>query len=167
MAEITITESNLKFVLDDGRLFRPEKEDFYTKLSSQVSIRICDFLFVTSDEHLWIVEVKSSAPKDNAALVQEIKQKFLDSLLIYVATWANRANTPTRYLPPLLQTPDALQRRIRLILIIKDHKPDWLPPLRDSLQKACRPLEKLFSLEETQVHNQDSARRKLRLTIHE
>jgi len=81
--------------------------------------------------------------------------------------WANRENTQAHHFPPLLKTPDALQRKMRLILIVKDHKREWLSPLRESLRKECRPLERLFSLEDTQVYNQESARRKLKFTINE
>lgn len=165
MANITINESGLAFTFDEERLFLPETENFYIQLSSKASIKICDMVYLTPANDLLIIEVKSSSPRKNDEFVAEIKQKFIDSLLIYVAVWADRGNTTTERLPALLKTSDALQRKMRLILIVKNHKPEWLSPLRENLRKVCLPLEKLFSLEETQVYNQDLARQKLGLTI--
>ena len=69
--------------------------------------------------------------------------------------------------PALLQSNDALKRKMRLVLIVKDHKNEWCLPLKDALSKICTPLEKAFSLEATQVFNQDLARTKLGLDITE
>jgi hypothetical protein len=55
----------------------------------------------------------------------------------------------------------------QFVLIVKGHKREWLAPLRDSLRKECKALEKIFSLEETQVYNQQLAKRRLSLSIEE
>ncbi|VAW39109.1 hypothetical protein MNBD_CHLOROFLEXI01-4634 [hydrothermal vent metagenome] len=167
MPSKTVTESGLDFILDADKLFLPEREVFYiTKLSSH-GVKICDVIFLNPHDDLLIIEIKSSSPREHQEFIKEIKQKFVDSLLIFVATWANRKNTQAKYFPSSLQISNVLQRKMRLVLIIASHKPEWLSPLRDSLRKECRPLEKLFSLEETQVYNQELARRKLKLTINE
>ena len=161
----------MQFDLDTESIFLPEKEAFYQKLASEAKegegISICDIVLLQPSGCLLIIEAKTSAPKDIREFVQEIKKKFADSLLVYMLSWANRENTQADNLPLLLKTPDALQRKMRLVLIVRNHKKEWLGALRDSLHRACGPLEKLFSLEETQVYNPDLARRKLGITINE
>ncbi len=124
-------------------------------------------MLLQPSDSLLIIEAKTSAPRDVRKFVQEIKKKFSDSLLIYMLVWANRENTQADNLPPALKTSDALRRKMRLILIVKNHKTVWLKDLQRSLRKECRSLEKLFSLEETQEYNPDLARRKLGITINE
>lgn len=167
MSTILVNESNLNFILVKEQTFLPEKEDFYQQMSSRHSIKVCDIIYLFKPDELLIIEVKSSSPKNNPAFVSEIKEKFSDSLLLYIATWANRPNTPNDNLPTPLKAAPALQRKIRLVLIVRDHKPEWLSPLREQLRKVCLPLQRLFSLEEIHVYNQDLARRKLALSITE
>ncbi len=171
MSNITIDESGMWFDLNKERVFLPEKEDFYQKLSSEAKegegISICDIVLLQPSDCLLLIEAKTSAPKDIRQFVQEIKKKFADSMLIYMLSWANRENTQANNLPPLLKTPDALQRKIRFVLIIKNYEKEWLVSLQNSLSRECRSLEKLFSLEETVVYNPDLARRKLGITINE
>ena len=161
-----ITESGLDFHFEQERLFRPEAENFYQRLASKYSIKICDMIYLSNNGELWFMEVKSSAPREPGNFVQDIHKKFLDSLLIYVGAYADRKNTSADYLPPVLQNPAILSGKIRLILIVKDYPEDKLVSLQDSLYKECRAFEKLFSLEKTVVYNQDKARRFLRIPIH-
>jgi hypothetical protein len=167
MTNITIQESGLNFTVDTARAFLPEKEDFYARLSTKVSVKICDIVYLNPSEELLFIEVKSSSPRDNREFVKDIKQKFVDSLLVYVGAVFDRKNTQATDLPVALKEFNVLKRKMRLVLIVKNHKPEWLPPLRDSLQKECRALERLFSLEDTQVYNQQLARQKLQLCIDE
>ena len=167
MAIIPINESGLTFNIEKNRLYRPEDEAFYKKLCSKHPIKICDLIYLQPNEELLIIEVKSSAPKKVENYIGSIKQKFNDSILIYTASWANRPNTRPHDFPALLQSNDALKRKMRLVLIVKDHKNEWCLPLKDALSKICTPLEKAFSLEATQVFNQDLARTKLGLDITE
>lgn len=167
MAIIPIIESGLTFNMEKNRLYRPEDEAFYKKLSSKHPIKICDLIYLQPDEELLIIEVKSSAPKKLENYIDSIKQKFNDSILIYTASWANRANTRPHSFPDLLQSSDALKRKMRLVLIVKNYKNEWCLPLKDALSKICTPLEKAFSLEATQVFNQSLARTKLGLDITE
>ncbi len=168
MAEKTISESGLNFKVEKERVFVPEQEDFYKKLSAR-GVKICDLIYLNTSKskELLFIEVKSSSPKDNQDFfVKEIQQKFVDSILVYAGAIANRRNTQAKNLPDELKNQTALTRKMRLVLIIKDHKPDWLAPLRDNLRKECKALERLFSLEETHVYNQQFARRKLKMNIH-
>lgn len=167
MAIISVIESGLTFNMEKDRLYRPEDEAFYKKLCSKHPIKICDLIYLQRDEELLIIEVKSSAPKELENYIGSIKQKFNDSILIYTASWANRPNTRPQSFPTLLQSEDALQRKMRLVLIVKDHKKEWCLSLKDALRRICTPLEKAFLLEATQVFNQDLARTKLGLDITE
>jgi len=167
MAIIPIIESSLTFNMEENRLYRPEQEIFYKKLCSKHPIKICDLIYLQMNEELLIIEVKSSAPKKLESYLMDIKQKFNDSILVYIASWANRPNTTPHNLPIPLQLEGSLRRKMRLVLIVKDHKKEWCVPLKDALSKICTPLEKVFSLETTQVFNQDLARTKLGLDIRE
>ncbi|HFC12719.1 MAG TPA: hypothetical protein ENJ56_07735 [Anaerolineae bacterium] len=164
MPDVTIIESNLEFVFDADRVFLPEREDFYKKFQG---VKICDMIYLRQDDRLLIMEVKSSSPQNLQAYVKEIRQKFNDSLLIYAATWAKRSNTQTNSLPELLQTADALQRKIQLVLIVKNLQRAHLPPLQNKLRKECKSLTSLFSLEQTLVFNVAYASQKLGLTIND
>ncbi|MEM7129400.1 MAG: hypothetical protein AAF702_23915 [Chloroflexota bacterium] len=165
--DLILCESGLRFTLEQNKTFLPEQEPFYKSLSAKVSIKICDIVYLNPTNELLLIELKSSSPRESQEFVQEIKQKFVDTLLLYIGTVFNRKNTPSASLPPTLNEPSSLQKKIRLVLIVKGHKRAWLPPLHDSLRKECRALEKLFSLEETQVYNQQLASQKLGLIIEE
>ncbi len=169
MTKKIISESGLNFIVEREKVFVPEKEEFYTKLSSRVSVKICDLIYLSTSksEELLFIEVKSSSPKDSQDFVKEVRQKFVDSILVYVGAIANRRNTQAKNLPEELKNQIALARKMRLVLIVKNHKPDWLAPLREKLRKECKTIEKLFSLEATQVYDPQLAISKLKMNIDE
>lgn len=164
--ELMVHESGLMFTLDQDRAYLPERESFYQSLSAKASIKICDIICLNLIDELLVIEVKSSSPREHHRFVQEIKQKFVDTLLLYIGAVLKRKNTQSDTLPMALQE-SALRQKIRLVLIINGHKREWLSPLRDNLRQECRALEKVFSLEETQVYNPQLARQKLSLKIEE
>lgn len=164
MATLVISESGLDFTFESSNLFLPEREGFYPTLAS-AGAKICDMIYLSSSGELWFIEVKSSSPRENRDFVRDIKQKFVDSILIFIGTLHNRKNTAITDVPDFFHTNSPLQSKIRLVLIVKGHQLDWLPPLRDSLRKECRALERLFSLEETQVYNEQLASSKLGLSV--
>ncbi len=170
MAEKTISESRLNFIVEQEKVFVPEDEDFYKKLSSRASVKICDLIYLraSKSEELLFIEVKSSSPKDTQDFVKGIRQKFVDSILVYVGAIANRRNTQAKNLPDELKSQTALTKKMRLVLIVKNlKKPEWRGRLRDDLQKECKTLEKLFSLEATQVYDPQLAISKLKMNIYE
>ncbi|HEY88186.1 MAG TPA: hypothetical protein G4N98_00435 [Thermoflexia bacterium] len=161
-------ESGLIFTFREEEVFTPEREDFYRghKGLNTYGVSICDFICLrNAGEELLFIKVKSSAPRKPDEYVAAIRKKFRDSILVYVAAVANRHNTQATNLPAPLKSLTILTHPIRLVLIIRDIKREWLGPLRDSLRKECGPISKIFSLDETQVYNQDLASSKLGLRV--
>lgn len=72
---VSVNESGLEFILDSERLFLPENEAFYKKLSSKDSIKICDIIFLADDDRLLIIEVKSSSPQRKQRICERNQEK--------------------------------------------------------------------------------------------
>jgi len=148
-----IIESGMRFGLyPEGYCFHIEKSDLYQKIKED--IKIAEFLLYRGTQNdqpiVWIIESKSSSPKvgnqpnfDN--FIQEIREKFFNTLLLYVSIQLKRHDLPDQ-VPQIFQEIGIKKTDFRLILIIKGHQKEWLPPLQDALKKALRPIIKIWNL---------------------
>lgn len=148
MNEVFIKESGMRFgplVKDD--LFHLEKSDTYNNLSSQ--IKIAEFIYLKG-ETIFIFEAKSSSPQILEEFVFEIRDKFLNSLMLFLSLRLNRfdknADLSRKYLQLSLQ-----KFKVKFVLVINGHKKDWLPPIKDELSKKLKPLIQLLNLDPNPV----------------
>ena len=152
-----IIESGMRFgPYPEGHCFYIEKSATYQKIK-QEGVKIPEFLLLHSqdDSIVWIVEAKQSSPHpktqpnfDNFLL--EIQEKLTNALTLTVATCLKRHSTWGE-LPNSFQTLDLQKVDFRLILVIKEHREEWLPPLKDALEKALKPTIKTWNLSATSV----------------
>ncbi len=162
---VAIEESSLVFDFPDGSLWQPELTVRRLKLSN---VKACDFVYVDrSRRKLFLIEVKSSAPKDLREYVDEITQKFGQTLLLALALHHERYlhdGSPAF----LLAHPSVFGREYALcpLLIIRRTRRDWLFPLQEALQRSFRQVARAFRLEPPLTLDVPTARRKIHRSIH-
>jgi hypothetical protein len=158
MTKEPILESGMRFGgYPERHCFHIEKSDLYQK--NREDVKIAEFLLyrgIKNDQPIvWIIEAKSSSPKvgnqpnfDN--FIQEIQEKFFNTLLLYISIKLKRHNIPSQF-SNIFQDIDLKKTSFCFILIIKGHQEAWLPPLQDALKKALKPLTKIWNLSPTAV----------------
>ena len=153
-----IIESGMRFGLySEEHCFHIEKSDLYQKIRENV--KIAEFLLYRGIKDnqpiVWIVEAKSSSPQPSNQLnfdnfIQEIQEKFFNTLLLYISIKLKRHDIPHQF-SNLFQDIDLKKTNFCFILVIKGHKEAWLPPLQDALTKELRPIVKIWNLPPTAV----------------
>jgi hypothetical protein len=128
MTKEPILESGMRFGLyPEGHCFHIEKSDLYQK--NREDVKIAEFLLyrgIKNDQPIvWIIEAKSSSPKvgnqpnfDN--FIQEIQEKFFNTLLLYISIKLKRHEIPNQ-LSNVFQDIDIKKTDFCFILIIKGH----------------------------------------------
>jgi hypothetical protein len=175
MTTEAIIESGMTFgPYSDGHCFYLEISQTLKKINKKASkgggIQIAEFLLLRIKDTqvtVSIIEAKTSSPQSTnqtnfTDYINEIKTKFNNSLALFVAIYlqrhpANDSELSDHYRQLTLASVD-----FQLILVIKNSKEEWLPPLQDELKKALRPTVKIWSLTPTSVSvvNEDGARRR-------
>lgn len=153
-------ESGMKFEFDENYFYSIEEDVFYNTLTSKYYAKVCDFI-VIKNRGLMFIEAKSSAPKDKEKLadyIRDLHQKFQDSLLSYVAVLHKRKNTRSKTMPAEMAKVSNLKADIKMVVIINGMKKAHLPELKALLERACRKLKFIFSVEAVVVMNDEQAR---------
>ena len=93
---------------------------------------------------LWIVEAKSSAPQpgneeDFKKFIQEINAKLAGSFSLTMAALSGR-HPSHNDLPQSFLKQAYASISIQLILVLREHKKEWLEPVSDALQKNIQKL---------------------------
>jgi len=151
-----IEESGMIFgPYPEGHCFYIEKCETYKKIEN--GVKIAEFLLLRpqKDPSLWVIEAKSSTPHPETQpnfdeFIEEIRDKFTNSLTLTVATCLKRHSTYGE-LPEPFQVADLETTKFRLILVINAHQEEWLPPLQDTLKKALHCTVKTWNLSPTSV----------------
>jgi hypothetical protein len=137
-----IIESGMTFgPYPEGDCFYIEKSKTYQEI--QNGVKMAEFLLLRPQDEpmVWIVEAKSSTPHPKNSsfdtFIREIQEKLTNALTLSVATCLKRHSTCGE-LPNSFQTLDLKKARFRLILVIKGHRKEWLPPLQDALAQSTK-----------------------------
>lgn len=153
----SIIESNMVFgPYSHEQCFHIENSHTYQKIKDQVKIAEIVLLYSSSKDQkkILIIEAKSSSPrpKDNSNnnskfndFIEEIKQKFMNTLALYISIVLKRHET-WQELPVVLQELDLSTIDFQFILVINGHKDEWLPPLKDALEKSLRSIIRIWKL---------------------
>lgn len=158
MNPVKFSESDMEFgPFPPQDFYGIEKSQAHSKLGN--GVKIAEFLLIrpkTNGTSLWVVEAKSSFPQpgnqprfDEA--ITEIREKLTNAFSLGFAVILGRHPAAASELPVNFKSLDLKGIQIRLILVVKGHKDDWLPPLRDSLKTALRLLQKTWALEDQAV----------------
>ncbi|ASF47793.1 hypothetical protein [Methylovulum psychrotolerans] len=158
MSDAFITESGMTFGPHaEGYRFDIEQSATLSQLNKRAKthegIKPAEFLLLRTDNGkptIWIIEAKSSAPhprsqEDFSQYVTDIKEKFVNSLDLFMALYLNRHPTSDE-LPTAFRSLDMASVDFRLALIIKGFDKAWLPPLQDAFSKALKLTVKIWAL---------------------
>lgn len=167
---VIIDESGMRFgEYSEADVFHIEKSDQYKNGLLPNGVKCCEFILMRSGD-LCFVEAKSSCP--NAILADTIEEKrekynayiddIADKMRHTLALYANillkrheAAGVPDN----LLET-DLSSAKIKLVLVVKNSRSEWLMPLKDKLSKVLKSESKLWKLDDFYVINEETARRK-------
>lgn len=169
-----MTMSDPTFIHESGMSFGPwteeecyyiEKSRLYKKINESEGVTMAEFLVYRHTDkgpELVIVEAKSSSPQPgNAAnfdaFIHDISVKLTNALFSYVAAKLGRHGDIG--VPECFEGLDLAQTRIKFVLVIKDHRAEWLPPLQDYLKKVFHPLTNIWALSSVVVFNETMARK--------
>ncbi|MEQ8187998.1 MAG: hypothetical protein ABRQ39_08515 [Candidatus Eremiobacterota bacterium] len=139
---IVIPESGMTFgPFADNNVFYIEKSKIYQEL--QQRLPIAEFLVLMRDDSIWIVEAKSSSPnpenkeseKKFDDFITDISDKLIDALTLAVSVIIKRHDNAINEIHQNLQNGIISGNAIKLCLIIKGHKDEWLIPIQDALNQ--------------------------------
>ena len=158
MSTHPIVESGMTFgPFAEGTCFHIEKSACYTAIQDGVSM--VEFLLLREQKDgptAWIVEAKSSSPRPASEpsfsdYIDEIRRKLTHGFLLAIAAHLGRHAAADTELPTNFKAVDLPKLGFRFILVINGHQKDWLPPLKDALSLALKPLVKTWALPPTAV----------------
>jgi len=138
---ITIEESGMKFgSYTEEDVFCIEKSEVFLKLQH---LKTVEFIVLSNNKEIWLVEAKTSSPNpgnhiDFSEYMSEIEQKFDNSLCLFLAILLQRY--PNNELSEKLKHINLTNIQFKFIFVVKNHKTEWLMPLKDSLQQKMTPL---------------------------
>ena len=154
-----ICESDMFFgPYPEGHCFYIEKSSCYSKI--QHGVPIAEFLLlknrVGTSPVMWVVEAKSSTPRPETqpnfdTFIFEIREKLINAFSLGWASRLGRHILAKDELPEPFKNIDLTKTDIRFVLIIKDHKEEWLPPLQEALKKVLLGTIKTWSFSPTSV----------------
>jgi len=166
--KISIEESNMIFgPYDKEQFFHIENSYIYKNLGKNV--KITEFILlkqVNSEKKMYIIEAKSSAPNpgNNKSenfdkYIDEISEKLLNSLLLTVATFFERHKDNYYEFPDEFKKVYNYSLKTILLLVINNHKIEWLDPISIALNIKMRNVSRTWPLK-VAVINDSIAREK-------
>jgi hypothetical protein len=146
---ISIEESGMSFgPFSEDNVFAIESSPLFTNLGK--GLKIAEFVllrdFTNRPQEAWVVEAKSSAPKEHTDYVDEIRQKFTNSIQLTFASCLKRHRNATELLPPGFLNLDLENCPIKCILVVRNFPKAWLDPLQKALIKEMNSLVKTMGL---------------------
>lgn len=166
MSPITIEESGLEFgPFEEDRCFEIEKSDLCAR--AQPGVKSVEFLLVRPGrrgvEKLFCVEAKSSAPRaenqpDLQKYFDDIREKMLNSLLLFLAAHQGRHGAAVDELPAGLRALDLRTMKVVFVLVISTAEESWLPPLQDKLAQVLRSTARSFNIDPASIAVLDPVR---------
>ena len=146
---ISIEESGMIFgPFSEDQLFPIENSPLSKKIGD--GIKVAEFVLLRDlqDKHqeVWFVEAKSSAPRQTEVFVEEIRQKFTNSVQLTLAACLRRHPHSEEHLPAGFLNLDLANCAIKCILVINQFPKEWMVGLRDALNKAMNSLAKTLGL---------------------
>lgn len=142
---ISISESGMNFgPFSKDKIFPIETSPLFTQLGK--GLKIAEFVllreFADKPQEAWVVEAKSSAPKEHAEYVEDIRQKFTNSVQLTFAACLNRHRNAADMLPAGFLNLDLENCVIKCILVIRNFPKAWLDPLQKTLTREMSSVTK-------------------------
>ncbi len=140
-----IKESGMEFNgLEEKRLSWIEKSDIYERVGE--GIKTVEFIYLSEEENILLVEAKTSCPnvanKDDNEEKQkkyeeyysDVADKFIDSINMFAATALGRNGQCDNVGEKILQKSTYTENEIKFVLIIADAEESWLGGPRAELE---------------------------------
>ncbi|MDD3040643.1 hypothetical protein [Bacteroides sp.] len=163
---VIIQESGMTFgPFANEHCFWIEKSAIYGKI--QGGVKIAEFILLQPDQNsLFVLEAKTSSPNPQNGesrykfedYITEIAEKLLNALTLGVTSCLERHIDIKNEVPIGFKNLAYNSLKIILILVIKDHKQEWLSPVNDALKKKLAAAIKTWPLNII-VLNESLARR--------
>lgn len=148
MQPVQIIESGMVFGDFDARdVLHMEQTETYQKIKANV--KTVEFLYTPSLQKILFVEAKSSTPNpenksDYAAFISDICDKFSHSFHLFSSMYMERQKeTLTGTFAEL----DYKTVQFVLVLVVNGHREEWLPPLKEELERNLRYHRRIWNTE--------------------
>lgn len=146
----------MDFKFKKENIFHIEKSGVYQQVGKNV--KICEFIVKLKGKILFI-EAKTTFSNPQKGTfdkdIQDIYQKILNSLLLYSGILLGRPYKSLEKLPENLNS--MKDKKIGLILIIKNHKKEWLISIDEKLNLLFYSIKKVFLIDFFKVLNEEIA----------
>ncbi|WP_065260157.1 hypothetical protein [Pseudomonas bananamidigenes] len=160
---ISIQESGMNFgPYSQDKCFPIETSPLFTRLGK--GLKVSEFVLLRNapdnTQAAWFIEAKSSAPQEHAIYVEEIRQKFTNSVQLTFAACLKRHEDTEDLLPLEFRKLNLGKCSVKCVLVIRNFRKEWIAPLQESLNREMRTLIKTmgFSPASVVVINDEKAR---------
>lgn len=165
-----IEESGMRFgEYDIDNIFQIEKSHQYTDKLRQNEVKCCEFILFR-DDTLIFIEAKTTNPREITAessvekirkyneYISDILTKMRHSLLMYANILLDRI--PNDGISPVFLEKGLSDRKIKLILVVKNAEISWLLPLSEKLNREFSSEMQIWNISRFFVLNEEQAKRK-------
>ncbi len=153
MSTQAIIESGMAFgPYPAGQCFYIEQSACYRQV--QEGVQMAEFLLLRQQAKgptVWVVEAKSSCPRDFAAYMDEIRAKLVNAFMLGVAACLGRHPVANAELPQGFKDLNLAASSFRFVLVIKGVPEYHLAVLQEALAALLRPVIKTWALPPTSV----------------
>lgn len=163
MTTQAIIESGMTFgPFPLGHCFYIEKSQCYQRV--QDGVQMAEFLLLRLRDGkppaVWVVEAKSSCPRELDSYINEIRAKLTNGFMLGVAVCLGRHSEAEKELPQPFKEMDLRKANFRFVLVVKDVPEYHLEVLQSALAHALKPVVKTWALTAVSVAvlNDDLAR---------
>jgi hypothetical protein len=163
MTAEAIIESGMTFgPYPVGQCFYIEKSQLYLRI--QEGVQMAEFLLLRQKKGIppavWVVEAKSSCPRELDSYINEIRIKLTNGFMLGVAVCLDRHLEAKSELPQAFKKLDIKTANFRFVLVVKGLPEYHLDVLKDALAVALMPVIKTWGLSAMSVFvfNEDRAK---------
>lgn len=157
---------NFVTIIESGISFGPYSKDdcFYIEHSAAYEkikggIKMAEFLWIVKRRRkakIYVVEAKSSSPrpenKENfQEFVSEIREKLVNALVLFLGLRLGRHEGAGDEIPENLRDADLATIGFTFVLVVRNHREEWLVPLQDALNVQLNSTARTFGLQSPYV----------------
>lgn len=159
-----IVESNMLLPFDNQNAYRIEQANI---VQEKRDIKVCEY-FALINERMLLIEAKSSSPRPENKIkfdefIDEISQKFIDTLLLFNALSIGRHGEAERNnLPTNIQQIPLANVQYAMYLIVHGNEIEWMEPILAALKLKLKHCLKSWNIQDINVYaiNHETAKTK-------
>ncbi len=167
---ISILESNMTFEpYKKENACYIEKSQIYKALGD--GIQIAEFILLLENKLIFI-EAKSSSPQPSSLdndkkkrfeefIKEEIATKLINTFNLFLSANLNVIESDTADNINLIQVENLKNYNLKFYLVIKGHKDEWLPPIKNALERELLEYRKIWKIDVNVLNEKLAIRHKL------